>query len=59
TTQHFEQQSRKIDGKNIVFDGHERDDVVKYQKEWTARIMEYKKLMKDYDDNEAVSAKVL
>ncbi|KAG0166893.1 hypothetical protein DFQ29_000754, partial [Apophysomyces sp. BC1021] len=53
TTQHFEQQSRKIDGKNIVFDGHERDDVVKYQKEWTARIMEYKKLMKDYDDNEA------
>jgi hypothetical protein len=38
-------------GQNIYFDGHEREDVLIYRKNWAQRMMNYRALMRDYDGN--------
>lgn len=37
-----------LKGKVIYFDGHEREDVVSYRKEWATRIMEYRGFSETY-----------
>ncbi|CAG8757450.1 5274_t:CDS:1, partial [Cetraspora pellucida] len=36
----------------IYFDGHEREDVQEYRKEWAIRMMNYQKKMEQYDGDE-------
>jgi hypothetical protein len=38
--------------KNVYYDGHEREDVVKYRREWAKRMMEYKKSMDVFTGDE-------
>ncbi|KAG2211566.1 hypothetical protein INT45_003504 [Circinella minor] len=40
--------------KDVYFDGHERTDVVEYRNEWSKRMMEYKKLMKDFTEGSII-----
>jgi hypothetical protein len=39
-------------GKNVYYDGHEREDVVKYRGEWAKRMMEYKRRMDVFTGDE-------
>ena len=39
-------------GQQIYFDGHEREDVQEYQKDWTSRMMEYRKKAKEFEGEE-------
>ncbi|KAK9327014.1 hypothetical protein V1520DRAFT_387799 [Lipomyces starkeyi] len=34
---------------DVYFDGHERDDVVKYRQEWARRMIEHRSQMKEFD----------
>ncbi|KAG2216059.1 hypothetical protein INT45_012960 [Circinella minor] len=44
--------------KDMYFDGHERPAVVEYRIPWAKRIMEYKKLMKEYTDDTIIEPKL-
>ena len=38
--------------KGIYFDGHERDDVVRYRQKWAAKMVEYSHFMETYDEDD-------
>ncbi|CAG8616986.1 16706_t:CDS:2, partial [Cetraspora pellucida] len=43
---------KKTIGQQIYFDGHEREDVKEYRKEWASRMMNYRKKMEQYNGDE-------
>lgn len=42
--------NQQIIGRVVYFDGHEREDVVNYRKEWSKRMMEYYEYCEKYDE---------